>query len=86
MPSQTSRSMLTATLIVAAVSVTGCGKANIATPEPGEGAVGFVSDRGDAVQASARPNQTAPYLPHGAVRSKTTDSPDSPAPDTASGR
>jgi hypothetical protein len=71
-----------AALFAIAVSASACGKANVSTPEPGEGAAGVVASEGDAAQTSATPEQTPSYGQAGAAPAEVHASPGSPPPDT----
>lgn len=65
---------IAATLAGAALALGACGKANVATPEPGDGARGFVADRAGARQASARTSQTPSYGQPGAAPTEMHES------------
>lgn len=75
------RSKLATALFAVAIGVAACGKADVATPAPGDGARGIVANEGGR-QASAKPDQTPAYGQPGGAPSEVHSGPVAPTPDT----
>ncbi|MBI1200213.1 MAG: hypothetical protein GC203_20335 [Phenylobacterium sp.] len=81
MSKSTNNLRIAATLAGIAIGVAACGKADVATPEPGDGARGLVANEGGR-QASAKPDQTPAYGQPGGAPSEVHSGPVAPTPDT----